>query len=244
MNGKVSAALGLVLLAGAAAPAAGQEMHTVRAPRTELGIYVGGSATSRWYDAYTATVSGGAVTARTAEQAFKPGYAPIAGLVASYWITPAVGLRLHGAYAPMRVPSFSTGAFDLFDNAGDRQFYAVNTYLYDLDLVLKPFVTSTTAGDRLASVYLFAGGGGLTANVAGKGGCEPGTFANGACLPRDARDATVGQGTAGAGMNLLHLGSSAAVFGELAAHVYDSPVHVGDDWFGPVMAPVGSTVCE
>ena len=93
-------------------------------------------------------------------------------------------------------------------------------------------------------MYLFAGGGGLTVDLAGEDrpGCEPGTLVQAACLSYEPDHATVGQGTAGAGIDLLRFTEMLGLFGEIAAHVYDSPVHVGDGFIGPIRQPTGSTV--
>ena len=94
----------------------------------------------------------------------------------------------------------------------------------------------------LSSVYFFLGGGGLTTDLAGsRGGCDPATLVRGACLTFEPDYASVGQGTAGAGMDLLRIGNGVALFGELGLHGYDSPVHVGDAWVPPVRVPTGGT---
>jgi hypothetical protein len=232
------------LLAAPAGQAGAQEMMegTPRASRFDLGVYAGGSATSRWYESRTITLNGTDTPRENDDrQAFKPGYAPAFGAHATFWATPMFGLRLHGAYVPMRVPSLSDGFFDIFNEAGNRQAYALNSYFYDLNLAARPFIRSD---NWYRGVYLFAGGGGLTVDLAGEDrpGCEPGTFAQAACLSYEPDHATVGQGTAGAGIDLLRFTEMLGVFGEIAAHVYDSPVHVGDGFIGPITQPTGSTV--
>jgi hypothetical protein len=232
------------LLAVPAGQAGAQEMMmgTPRASRFDLGVYAGGSATSRWYESRTVTLNGtDAARDNDDRQVFKPGYSPAFGAHATFWTTPMFGLRLHGAYVPMRVPSLSEGFFDLFTEAGNRQAYALNSYFYDLNLAARPFIRSD---NWYRSVYLFAGGGGLTVDLAGEDrlGCEPGTFSRAACLSYTPDHATVGQGTAGAGIDLLRFTEMLGVFGEIAAHVYDSPVHVGDGFIAPIRAPTGSTV--
>ncbi len=245
MRRHLAFAAGAALLAASAGQAGAQEGSWRPSSRFDLGIYAGGALTSSWYETRTVVVGGGNVTENDDEEGQKPGYSPAFGAMATWWVMPKVGLRLHGAYVPMRVPS----SFGAFENAGDRKFYALNTYLYDLDLVLRPWAGNGDVSRWLSSVYLFAGGGGLTVDVAGDGpgagpggGCEPGTLANAACLPYEREAATVGQGSFGAGIDLIPLTRSLAVFGELGGHVYDSPVHVGDSWVGPVTVPTGSTV--
>ncbi|HSU16918.1 hypothetical protein [Longimicrobium sp.] len=244
MKHKWTAAAAAALLAGTAGGAWGQEMGGgggFRAGRFDLGIYAGGSVTSDWFSARTITLDGTETGADNGDaQGFLPGYAPVFGATATLWLSPAFGVRAHGSYTPMRLP-YTGGAFG--NGATDRQRYVLNTYFYDLDLVLRPFAMREGAG-MWRSVYLFAGGGGMTVNVAGtnRRACQASLLALGACLPLEPRLATVGQGTGGVGMDLLRFGRSLALFGELAAHVYDSPVHVGDEWVGPVTAIRGSVV--
>jgi hypothetical protein len=143
-------------------------------------------------------------------------------------------------YAPMRVPFASDGFFDLGDEVGDRQQYPLNSYFYDLSLALRPFARSD---HWYRTVYLFAGGGGLTVDLAGEDRlqCEGATLSRGACLSYEPDHATVGQGTAGARDTLFGITDSFGIFGELAAHIYDSPVHVGDGlWTPRITRPRGA----
>lgn len=234
-----AAASAVALATGAQA----QEAMDRPAPsRFDLGVYAGGSVTSAWFESRLVTVSGGEVTNETEGESYKPGYAPIFGLQATFWATPELGLRAHGAYAPMRVPFATDGAFDVFgEEVGDRSTYTINTWIYDLELMLRPWARR---GGWTSGVYFWAGGGGLTADAAGDGnglGCEAAQLALGACLPYERDHATVGQGTAGAGMDLLRITRSLGLFGELGFHVYDSPVHVGDGWLAPAVVPPGGT---
>lgn len=211
-----------------------------RASRFDLGVYAGGTLTSDWFQSGTVTLLGNGDPLVNDKEGFAPGYAPAFGALAHFWVTPAFGFRLHGAYVPMRLPSRDP----VFENAGESSRYVLNTYLYDLNLALRPFATRMDAGRLLSSVYLFAGGGGLTVDVTGedRAQCE-GTLAYyGACLSFQPEQSTVGQGTAGAGIDLFPVGGGLALFGEAAVHVYDSPVHVDDSWLGPIRAPVGSSV--
>jgi hypothetical protein len=217
-----------------------QEMER-RASQFDLGVYAGGTLSSDWFASRTVTLTGnGDPTENDDDEGYSPGYAPAFGALANFWVTPAFGIRLHGSYMPMRLPNMESP----FTDAGESSQYVMNTYVYDLNLALRPFSASMDAGRWLSSVYLFVGGGGLTVDVAGEDRpmCE-GTLAGlGACLSYEPEQATVGQGTAGAGIDLLPLGRSLALFGEAAVHVYDSPVHVDDFWLGPIRAPVGSNV--
>ncbi|HEX8394189.1 MAG TPA: hypothetical protein VF665_17735 [Longimicrobium sp.] len=228
-----AAAAGLLL---AAAPHAGAQGWT-RAPRAEMGVYAGGSGTSNWFQSRTVTLNGTADPVENDDEAgYSPGYAPVFGAEGTFWFSPAFGLRAHGAYAPMQPPRPSG---DFFQDVGESSNYVVNTWLYDLSLIVRPFVR-TSGGDRLASVYLWAGGGGVTSNPAGSGQvCAGYLVPLGACLVLDPTYSSVGQGTAGAGMDLLRFGSL-ALFGEAGVHVYDSPVHVGDDYLGPITGRAGT----
>lgn len=241
MNHKWTAALAAALLAGSAGGVMGQEMGGggYRAGRFDLGVYAGGSLTSKWFDSRTITLDGTATGADNGDsQGYAPGFGPAFGAFATFWLSPSFGIRAHGNYTPMRLPFASTGFFDTSPDGGPsgRGAYVMNTYFYDLDLVLRPFPWH--------GLYLFAGGGGYTTDLAGTDVpvCDGNLRALGACLSFEPKQATVGQGTAGVGMDLFWLGRSLALFGELAAHVYDSPVHVGDDFVGPVTGLQGSTV--
>jgi hypothetical protein len=228
------------LLMGSADGAWGQEMEGRRASRFDLGIYAGGSLTSDWFESRTITLNGtDSPTQNDDDEGHAPGYAPAFGALANLWLTPAIGLRLHGAYIPMRLPSTESA----FEGAGERERYVMNSWLYDLGLTFRPFVTRDVSR-WLSSVYFFAGGGGLTVDLEGEDRplCEVSILALGGCLSFEPEQATVGQGTAGAGIDLIPLGRNLAIFGELAVHAYDSPVHVDDEWVGPITAPSGTTV--
>ena len=205
-------------------------MEGRRASRFDLGIYAGGSLTSNWFSSRTVTLNGTPnPTENDDEEGYAPGYAPAFGALANLWLTPTFGLRLHGAYLPMRLP----GTEGLFEGAGEREQYVMNSWFYDLGLTVRPFVTRDVS-PWLSSVYFFAGGGGMTVDLAGEDRalCEGTLYGLGGCLSFDPEQATVGQGTAGAGMDFFPLGPL-ALFGEAAVHVYDSPVHVDDFWMGP-----------
>jgi len=231
--------LAAVLLAGGAGTAAGQDGMT-RASRFELGVYAGGSLTSSWFESRTVTLNG---TANPVENddatSYQTGYAPVFGANVAWFFTPVLGLRLHGAYLPMQPPRLSDGFFDAFEGAGERRTRVLNTYVYDLNLVARPFIRG---GGWYRTAYLFAGGGGLTVDAQGEDRrqCVPYLVPLGACLSYQPGDATVAQGTAGAGIDLLSLGGALGIFGEVAAHVYDSPVHVGDSWLGPLSGGPGA----
>ena len=230
---------------GAGAAHAQETMDGRRAGRFDVAVYAGGSLTSSWFESRTVTLNGTEdPTENDDGESFSPGYAPFFGAHLTFWATPVIGLRVHGAYAPMRLPSEpSDGFFDGFDNAGERAAYTLNSWFYDAELVVRPFFNATDSR-LLSSVYLWAGGGGLTVDQAGEdlAVCQATLATLGACLSHEPKQATVGQGTAGAGIDLFWLGRSLALFGEAGVHVYDSPVHVDDEFVGPVRAPTGAAV--
>jgi hypothetical protein len=229
--------LGPVIACGAlmATQAPAQEMGA-RASQFDLGVYAGGAYTSNWFESRTVRLNGtGTPTENDDAEGFAPEFGGAFGALANYWVTPAIGFRVHGGYFPMRLPNNDAETVQ-------TDAYVLNTYIYDLNLTLRPFATRM-GSPWLSSFYLFAGGGGLTVDVAGEDrmACE-GTLAGlGACLSYDPPQATVGQGTAGIGFDLFPLGP-VSLFTEAAVNVYDSPVHVDDFWLGPITAPEGATV--
>ena len=85
-----AAASAVVLATGARAQEA---MDRPGPSRFDLGVYAGGSVTSSWFTSRLVTVSGGQVTNETEGESYKPGYAPVFGLQATYWATPELGLE-------------------------------------------------------------------------------------------------------------------------------------------------------
>ncbi len=225
----------LACSAALATQATAQEMDR-RLSRFDLGVYAGGTLTSDWFESRTVTLNGNEdPTENDDDEGFSPGTGGAFGALATFWFTPALGLRAHAAYLPMRLPNSDDEAFD-------NDTYVMNTYVADLNLALRPF--SGGRSPLMSSLYLFVGGGGLMVDLAGEDGlgCEGALFAQGACLSTEPEHAAVGQGTAGLGVDLFPIGGMLALFGEAAVHVYDSPVHVGDAWLGPIRVPTGSTV--
>jgi hypothetical protein len=192
-----------------------QDMMGRRASLFDLGIYAGGSWTTSWFDIN--------------DEGYQVGYGPIFGAAATYWASPSFGVRLHGAYFPTQLPQADSDAG--FEDGGDE--YEMNNWLYDLDLVFRPFFFSA-GSPMMSSVYFFLGGGGLTTNIAGNptppGGvgfpCVSAYRPAGICLSQDPEYASVGQGVLGAGIDLFPISSGLGIFGELAVHGYDSPAHV------------------
>jgi len=246
MNRLRSACAAAALLMAAAGGARAQETMDGgggwRAGRFDLGIYAGGTLSSRWFESRTVTLDGTTTGQQNDDgQSYSPGFAPAFGAFATFWASPSFGVRAHGNYTPMRVPFTNDGLFG--SGATERAGYTLNTYFYDLDLVARPFAMREGSGAMLRSMYLWLGGGGYTVDLAGTdvAACQPYLATLGACLSGDPKQSTVGQGTAGVGMDLFGVGPF-ALFTELGVHVYDSPVHVGDDWFAPVVGLNGSSV--
>ncbi|HEU0052669.1 MAG TPA: hypothetical protein VFQ39_05810 [Longimicrobium sp.] len=209
MRRLATSALVAALVVAGAAGAQAQDTTGRRASQFDLGIYAGGAYTTDWFQ-----IDG---------TGYKPGVSGIFGAQATYWLSPSFGVRLHGAYTPQRLPQDD----EVFDS--DR--WLVNTWLYDLDLVWRPLFWSASS-PWLSSLYLFAGGGGVTADPAGGpegvNSCVPvgAWIANGVCVPGNPSFGTVGQGTAGIGIDVVPLGNTFGIFLEGAVHGYDSPAHV------------------
>ncbi len=198
-----------VVAAGTVGNAQAQER---RASAFDLGIYAGGAYTTDWFEIN--------------DEGYSPELSGIFGATAAFFFTPTLGLRLHGAYMPQEYPGG--------ENFEPDYGLVVNSYLYDLDLVFRPWIASETAGNLMASTYFFLGGGGYTANIAGDGpypGCtEPLRFASqGVCVSNMPTISTTGQGVVGLGADLFPVGSALALFIEAAVHGYDSPAHVSEN---------------
>jgi len=210
-----SALVATVVATGAVGVAQAQTMSNRRASQAELGIYAGGAYSTAWFS----VPAGG-----SSRDGLHPGLSPIFGAEAAYYFTPMVGLRVNGAYMPTKLPHVSGQSV----NATGRQAYAVNNWIYDLDLVLRPWIMSD--GSMMSSMYAFLGGGGFTsvAHVPSVGNCfnNAGYLAAGVCQPTAAKLGTVGQGTVGLGWDLFPLTSSIGLFTEAAVTGYDSPSHV------------------
>ena len=222
-----SAVAAALLAAGTAGQAQAQDMYSRRASQFDLGIYGGGAYTTDWF---TTPEQGGE------EEGWAPGFSGIFGGIAQFWLTPSLGLRLHGAYLPQNLPEAEGFESDKL---------VTNSYLYDLDLVFRPFFSQ--APGFMPSVYFFLGGGGYTADIgdymtpgvddSDAIACIPQAqwARNGVCVSTSPEFASVGQGVVGVGADFFPLGP-VSLFGELAVHGYDSPAHVrqngpGEDKF-------------
>jgi len=211
-----SVAAAALLAAGTAGQAQAQDMMGRRASQFDLGIYGGGAYTTDWF---TTPEQGGE------EEGWTPGLSSIFGALANFWFTPSLGVRLHGAYMPQKLPQAEGFESDAL---------VTNSYLYDLNLVFRPFFSS--AAGIMPSVYFFLGGGGYTADIGDfmtpgvaddEIRCIPAAvwLRNGVCVSTHRDYATVGQGTVGVGADFFPFGP-VTLFGELAVHGYDSPAHV------------------
>jgi hypothetical protein len=211
-----SALAAAVLAAGAGVEAQAQDdMMGRRASAFDLGIYGGGAWSTDWFE--------------IGDNGFAPELSPIFGATAAFFFTPTIGLRLHGAYMPQHMPENEDVRGADFDFG-----YVVNSWLYDLDLVFRPWVAREDASNWMASTYFFLGGGGYTANIAGESrypGCLnlDGWLANGVCVTDRPSLSTTGQGVVGFGVDMFPIGSALALFIEGAVHGYDSPAHVNEN---------------
>jgi hypothetical protein len=200
-----SAVAAALVVAGTAGAAQAQDMTVRTAPQFDIGIFAGGAYTTNYF-----TIG---------DNGFKPGASAVFGAEATYWLSPTFGLRLDGKYLPSKLPQDA----DVFTSDN----WVNNVWTYDLDLMWRPMFWSSNGG-MMSSLYLFLGGGGLTSNVAGQGGCVGAAnfIANGVCVPLEPKLGSVGQGVAGIGLDVFPVTPSIGVFLEGGVHGYDSPAHV------------------
>ena len=207
-----SALAATLVVAGAAGQARAQDdmtMTTARhAPLFDIAVSAGGAWSSDWFS--------------IGDDGYKPGFAPIFGAGATYWLSPTFGIRANGQYMPSKLP--------MNDNGFSSDRWLNNAWFYDLDLMWRPMFWSD--GGFMSSMYVFLGGGGLTNNPAGGSDTGPSCttvalwIANGVCLPAGPTFGTVGQGVAGLGFDVFPVTPSIGVFLEGGVHGYDSPAHV------------------
>lgn len=185
------------------------------ASRFEIGVYGGGTWTSPWLE-------------NDNDVRLGIGFNPSVAGVANLWLTPRLGAHLHFAYLPSNPPRPDREI--PVEMPGGR----LHNLAYDLALAFRPFAGGDPDG-ALESFYVFAGGGAFTVHVTGDTEgvpCIPVYDEFGACLAYDWRDATVAQGTAGAGVALLPVTRRVAMFAEGGLHVYRSPFRFGPEWTG------------
>lgn len=218
-------AAGVLLAALAAGGAEAQGPAARRSGRFDVAAYAGGAYSTRWFSFPGA---GGE------ETSYGVGYAPVFGVTGTAWIVPSLGVRAHAAFMPSNLPDSDADEFE-------DETFGVSTWLYDLSLAYRPFIHRADVSSWLASTYVFAGGGGVTTNVAGPGAPLPGGGTDcapqypaptGVCLPVDPGPASVGAGTFGVGVDAYPMSRRVSLFGEVAAHGYDSPAHVAEGGTG------------
>lgn len=180
--------------------------------RFDLGAYGGYSWTSPWFSYGDAD--------------YGVGGAPSFGVTGTLWASETFGIRAHGGYIPSSAPTDegTPAAMAELD-------YPVNNWLADLGVAFRPM--SSSDSEFLSSMFFWLGGGMLRTNVAG----DPVPLAGdevrcvdeyaplATCLSYQPDYATVGQGTLGLGFDIIPLSRRLGLFGELGAHVYDSPTH-------------------
>src|SRR5690606_30004218 len=148
--------------------------------RFDLGLYGGWSWTSAWFE--------------SGDESFGIGSEPVVGAQATFWATPAFGVRLNGTYIPSSLPHAESSVAALSENR------PVNNYFVDLEGVFRPMWSGD--GSIMSSLYLWLGGGVMFANVADTGPeppedtitCVEAFFPNNTCLSYQPSYATVGQG--------------------------------------------------
>jgi hypothetical protein len=185
----------------------GYVQHTLA---LDVGVQAGFTGSSSWF-----TVQ-------------NTGYAPHPGATfgagATLWTSRHVGLRIQGNYLPSRL------------ELNGRET-ALNTWIYDAALVVRPLAGRTGA---LSGAYLLAGMGGTLLDVAGDPGigstCVPEYLSSAICMDLETEYATTHQGVAGVGLELPELSPRLAVTVEAALHHYASPVHVLREYPGAELA--------
>src|SRR5918997_7038535 len=113
-----SAAAAAMLVAGTGSGARAQTVF-------DLGAYGGIQWTSDWFSIN--------------DEGFSVGPGFITGAHATFWTTPAFGVRLHGSYFP-------TGYPDANDERVGDENYGANNYFADLDLMFRPWTSSAGGG--------------------------------------------------------------------------------------------------
>jgi hypothetical protein len=233
MKRTLTSALAAAVVAGTGGEVEAQEVMGRRASVFDLGVYAGGAYTTSWFEARNVTTNRGVVTDEEDGEGFRIGFAPMFGANATFWGIPYFGVRLHYGYMPSDLPKAEDDRFGDDGSGAGEDDYSLNNHFYDLSLVFRlpglPLVSSL-----VGNLYGWAGGGGLTVDNAGEDreACEPRLLRAGACLSFEPEHSTVGQGVVGIGGDVVSLTNSIGIFAEVAAHIYDSPVHV-DDAFVP-----------
>jgi hypothetical protein len=212
-----SAAAAAVMVAGTGSDAQAQGAN---AHLFDLALGIGGAYHYNWlHELDGATYPG----LDDIGDRLNPGFAPIFTGAATFWTTPTFGIRTNLAYSDIDLPDGSAPE-------------SVNGWFYDLNLMFRPWIERDDMSMMMSSMYFFLGGGGVTANPPGSGLACVSPYlsppAQAACLPVDGDKATVGQGTAGLGFDLMSLSNNIGLFTELGLYGYDSPFHTGPVWTG------------
>jgi hypothetical protein len=203
-----SAVAAAVFVAASGGEANAQDMGR-RMSLFDIGVYAGWSGTSKWAnDANDRTVTIGTSN-------------PVFGLISNYWFTPRIGVRAHGGYIPASIGVKDVTDFPSFFGGSSER--TVNVWLYDLNLVFRPWI-ETNPG-LLGGMYLFAGGGGLTANMAGDRDLAVG---NGVVMSGSPTKSSVGQGNVGLGLDIISLTDNIGAFVEACVHGYSPPTWVNE----------------
>ncbi len=174
-----------------------------RASLFDLGIYAGGAWTSDWFEA--------PVDKGGDDESFGIGFAPLFGVAATYWTSPTFGIRVNGAYMPSNLPESDDFEFEDEDN------WIVNNWLFDVQGLYRPSADdSLSVGPTRRSMYILFGIGTITTN--------------GPDFLGELGDAhTALTGSIGIGADLVRIGNSSALFGELNIRGYKAAI---DDFDG------------
>jgi hypothetical protein len=214
-----SAMAAAVVLMGVGSGLQAQDVAGDRAGRVDLGIYAGYMHNTPW-----ATTALGDLGPSVHNPAF--------GGMITFWMSPSFGFRTHAAYLPhawgYRGDPPANTPITIMPEFAERG-RSVDTWFYDLSLVARPFAAQ---GGFVGKTYLFAGGGAVTSFARGSEGCREPGISQSVCLSRDWSIATVGQGTAGLGLELLPLGRHFGIYAEAGIHGHSGPEHTGIGFTG------------
>jgi hypothetical protein len=249
-------AMAATLLAGSGVQAQ-DEMMIPRWNRFEVGISAGYAYSTPWatLGSIAAQPARGRFAGSPAQgaESISPGGAHIFGAAATYFLRPALGIRLNYNYMPSHIYETEprdgnnfrpAGGFFGKGDAGEDcglpprpevegdGCLPLNNHFYDLDIVFRPFLARMGTSPFMGSVYAFLGAGGLTSNYAGGAPDPIASFARrGVELSRRPGRSTVGQGVLGLGADVFSL-FGLGFFLEGAVHGYDSPAHVAENAAG------------
>jgi hypothetical protein len=194
-------------LLAAAVPASSAAQQSPAAGQLSFGLYGGMARGGTWFNA------GG--------NDFRVGWAPAVGATAEMRLNESFGVRGNLTYMHTKLPES-----DDVEISEDRM---INLFAYDVGVSFRPLARDPKP--VLASGYVFAGVGGVTADVHGfeETECLPVAIylANGACVPGGRR--TKLQLNVGLGVDAARLTDRVTLFGEAALHGFSSPPVTCDD---------------